>query len=128
LSFGLQPGYAQEVTVARYSVLSTLPTLAQNDPLSTVVDVTLPNSITSVGDAVNLLLTGSGYALSEPTTAPATRSVFLALPLPDVHRNLGPMPLRTALEVLARPAFVVVEDPVHRLVSFEPCQRAGSEE
>ena len=46
----------------------------------------------------------------------------MALPLPAVHRNLGPMPVKRELETLAGPAFRLVEDPVHRLVTFERCE------
>lgn len=121
LSFGLQPILANELTVGRYSVLSTLPTRTQIDPLSSTVDVRLPQTVATVGEAVEHLLAASGYRLSEPTTAPAARADLLSLPLPAVHRDLGSVSLRTALEVLAVTGFVLVEDPVRRLVSFEPC-------
>ena len=48
LSFALQPAYADEIQAGRYSVISLLPTSAQRDPLSSVVDTTLPNSVTSI--------------------------------------------------------------------------------
>ena len=53
-------------------------------------------------------------------------SALLALPLPAVHRTLGPMRLDEALGALAGPAHTVVVDPVHRLVSFELRQRYAS--
>lgn len=121
LSFVLQPTYADEIQAGRYSAVSLLSTSAQRDPLSSVVDTTMPDSVTSVGEALDALLAGSGYRLSKPTTAPALRETLLALPLPDAHQELGPLPLREALRVLVGPAFVLVEDPIHRLVSFEPC-------
>lgn len=121
LSFALQPAYADEIQAGRYSVISLLPTSAQRDPLSSVVDTTLSDAVTSIGEALEILLAGSGYRLSAPNTAPAIRETLLALPLPGAHRKLGPLPLREALQVLAGPAFVLVEDPIHRLVSFEPC-------
>jgi type IV pili sensor histidine kinase/response regulator len=49
------------------------------------------------------------------------RSDLLGFPLPEAHRSLGPMSLQHALETLAGPAFRLVEDPLHRLVSFERC-------
>jgi type IV pili sensor histidine kinase/response regulator len=51
---------------------------------------------------------------------------LFALPLPDAHRSLGPMPLQTALETLTGPAFRLVEDPVHRLLTFERCHSIES--
>ena len=67
-----------------------------------------------------------GYRLAPEAAADASREVLLALPLPGPHRALGPMPVQTALETLAGPAFRLVEDPVHRLVTFERCGAIGS--
>ncbi|MES9958703.1 MAG: hypothetical protein ABW086_16795, partial [Sedimenticola sp.] len=70
---------------------------------------------------VRYLLQRSGYRLAATeSTAPETLALF-ALPLPVVHRHLGPMTLREALETLAGPAFHLVQDPVHRLITFEQC-------
>jgi type IV pili sensor histidine kinase/response regulator len=46
--------------------------------------------------------------------------VFLfGFPLPKAQRQLGPLSLRQALELLSGPAFRLVIDPVYRLVTFE---------
>ena len=67
------------------------------------------------------MLAPSGYGLARVQAADPERAELLALPLPEVHRALGPMPLRLALQTLIGPVFTVVEDPLHRLVSFEWC-------
>ena len=95
--------------------------------LSAIVRVEFPGSVTRVGQAVEHLLQPSGYRLSPQQAAESTRQSLLNLPLPEPHRMLGPMPLKTALETLAGPAFRLVEDPVHRLVSFERCAPARYE-
>ena len=74
-----------------------------------------------MGEAVQHLLSGSGYRLAAETVADSARSGLLGFPLPEAHRSLGPMLLQDALETLAGPAFRLVEDPLHRLVSFERC-------
>jgi type IV pili sensor histidine kinase/response regulator len=112
---------AGELAVARYSTIRPVPTIAQRDPLAGLVTTTFPNSVTLVGQAVDALLEPSGYRLASARAAPPARAMLFGLPLPDAHRALGPMPLRLALTTLAGPAFVLVEDPVHRLVSFERC-------
>ncbi len=112
---------AGELTVARYSTLRAAPTEAQADLLAVIVNVSFPESVARVGEALNHLLQSSGYRLASAANAHPTRPILLRLPLPDVHRTLGPMPLRVALETLAGPAFRLVVDPVHRLVSFERC-------
>ena len=118
---------AGEVAVARYSTVHAVPTIAQRDPLAGLVRTTFPSSVTRVGEAVEMLLVPSGYRLSAPHAAGPERAEFLVLPLPEAHRELGPLPLRLALETLAGPAFILVEDPVHRRVSFERCAPAPAE-
>lgn len=115
------PVGADEVVVARFSTVQPVHTITQRDPLEGLVTLTFPDSVTQVGQAVNALLAGSGYRLASLRSAAPERVQLLALPLPGAHRTLGPMPLRRALQTLVGPAFVVVEDPVHRLVSFERC-------
>ena len=112
---------AEEVQVGRYATVRALPTLAQVNLLSSMVRVECPASVVTVGQAVDHLLQPSGYRLSSETAADSSRVGLLGLPLPEPHRVLGPMPLQAALETLAGSAFRLVEDPVHRLVSFERC-------
>ena len=110
--------------MARYSTVQAVPTIAQRDPLSGLVTMTFPNSVAHVGQAVSTLLEPSGYRLADTGAAPPERATLLSLPLPEAHRALGPMPLRLALQTLVGPAFVLVEDSAHRLVSFERCEPA----
>jgi type IV pili sensor histidine kinase/response regulator len=122
LSVITSPVSAGEVAVARYSTIRPVPTLEQRDPLAGLVTTTFPSSVTLVGQAVDALLEPSGYRLASARAAPPARAMLFGLPLPEAHRALGPMPLRLALTTLAGPAFVLVEDSVHRLVSFERCE------
>lgn len=115
---------ADELAVARYSTVRAAPIIAQQDPLAASVRTTLPPSVVRVGEAVAALLAPSGYRMADSQAAAPDRETLLALPLPESHRDLGPMPLRLALATLAGPAFVLVVDPVHRLVSFERCTSA----
>ena len=129
LSSVVAPPYvlAREIQVGRYATLRPVPTEEQARLLAPIVNVQFPASIGSVGQAVAYLLQPSGYRLSGSSTADPTRTILLDLPIPEPHRVLGPMPLQTALETLAGPAFRLVEDPVHRLVSFERCGPTESE-
>jgi len=115
--------HAAEVSVARYSTMQPMPSLAQRDLLAAPVVAVLPASVTRIGEAVETLLVPSGYRLSSPLAAAPERAELLNLPLPQAHRALGPLPLRTALAILAGPAFTLIEDPVHRLISFERCEQ-----
>jgi type IV pili sensor histidine kinase/response regulator len=110
-----------EARVARYSEISLLPSEAQRDPLLSPVHQRVPDELIVIGDTVDWLLGPSGYRLASAFTGDPERGMLLALPLPDVHRTLEGLPIRTALQTLAGPAFRLVEDPVHRLISFEQC-------
>ena len=112
---------ANDIQVGRYSLFAATPTEAQADPLQAMITVQFPERILTVGDAVKHLLQKSGYQLAGSEATGTASAYLMALPLPVVHRSLGPLPLKRALETLAGPAFHLVEDPVHRLVAFERC-------
>ena len=113
---------AKDLQVDRYSLYTATPTLAQSELLATIMTVRFPNRIQGVGEAARYLLQRSGYRLADIKSTGPDTTVMFDLPLPAVHRSLGPMTLRDALETLAGPAFHLVQDPVHRLISFERCR------
>ena len=112
---------ANDLQVGRYSLFATTPTEAQADPLQAMITVKFPDRVRTVGDAVKHLLQQSGYRLAGSEATGTASDYLMALPLPAVHRSVGPMPLKRALETLAGPAYRLVEDPVHRLVALERC-------
>ena len=116
---------AKEIQIGRYSTTTTAPMPAQAELLSTTVILRFPERIQTVGEAVRYLLQRSGYRLADPERVSSETMALFALPLPAVHRSLGPITLREALQTLAGPAFPLVQDPVHRLITFERC--AGPE-
>lgn len=110
---------AGDLQVGRYQTVILQPTDEQLDLLSNIVELEVPEQINTVGQAITLLLDGSGYRLLSADLAEPYRVLLFALPLPQVQRQLGPLSLRQALELLGGPAFRPVIDPVFRLVSFE---------
>jgi len=112
---------ANEVQVGRYLMLSATPTEAQADLLAANIKVQLPKRIHTIGEAIHYLLQRSGFRLAASEAMAPEITVLFDLPLPAVHRSLGPISLRRALETLAGPAFQLVQDPMHRLIAFEPC-------
>ena len=113
----------QASQVGRYSITDAKPTTEQANILHTRVTVTFPPSVTDVSEAIDYLLRPYGYLVSSPKGADPRRAILLSLPLPKVHRELGPLTLKDALETLAGPSWLLVEDPIRRLVSFELCRR-----
>ncbi len=108
-----------EVQVGRYQSVIMRPDENQVDLLSVIITRNLPEHVNTVGQAVAWLLEGSGYRLLSPKLAESYRSHLFAMPLPQAQRELGPLSLRQALELLGGPAFRLVIEPTYRLVSFE---------
>ena len=112
-----QDVYAHPPEVVRYDrylMVSTDPVVAQRDPLSQNINISIPASQNpTVADALRYILNQSGYSLC--ATGPAN-GVLYRQPLPAVHYQLGPMRLRTALQVLAGPAWQLEIDDVQRVV------------
>jgi type IV pili sensor histidine kinase/response regulator len=110
--------------VGRYSTLEPVAPHHQTHLLETVVQVRFPERrVQTTGEAIRHLLARSGYALAAPEAADPALTALLALPRPAVQRELGPVTVQAGLETLAGPAYCLVVDHVHRLVSFELVRR-----
>lgn len=106
-----------ELRYGRYTLVSTEATPEQTDLLSQIIDVSVPSNLNpSVQDAMHYVLQRSGYSLC-PAAGPVT--TLFTRPLPAAHYLLGPIPLRSALQVLAGPAWQLTTDDVSRSVCFE---------
>lgn len=112
-----------DVTQNGYALITPTATAEQTDLLAVVIRHEFPSQIDTVGDAIAQLLDRSGYRLALGMNADPELPVLLALPLPQVHRRLNQIRLRDALQALAGNAWVLVEDPVNRLVSFDLHER-----
>ncbi len=98
----------------RYLLVSTDPAAVQRDPLSQIIDIRIPASVKpTVADALRYALRQSGYSLC---ATGAANGVLYRQALPAVQYQLGPMRLRTALQVLAGPAWQLEVDDVQRVV------------
>jgi hypothetical protein len=89
---------AAELVVGRYSrVVADAP----RAPLSAPV-LNAFIAARSVGDAVRLVLAGTGYRLALGRFTHPMQAELLAMPLPALHRDLSAMTALSALVVLAR--------------------------
>lgn len=107
------------VQVGRYSSIDMSPTVAQSDPLQAVVEISFSPSVDTVGSAIDNLLLDSGFQMAQLSASDPKLPILLRQPLPLVHRSIGPTKLITALEFLAGSPWILVIDPVNRLVSYE---------
>lgn len=118
LAFG---AYAKtdNTQISRYSTVANKPTAAQRDLLSQTIQMRFPESVTTVGEAMQYLLRYSGYSLADEKTQPEALKTTLKKPLPLVDRSLQPMSLNDALTILAGPAFALQQDALNREVNFQ---------
>lgn len=109
------------IQVGRYSAVAATPTAGQQNLLSVATAIDIPHDIKSVGDAVHWVLRSSGYRLAADSVLTEEVKDVLELPLPDVHRHFEPLPLSAVIGLMMGPSFRLVQDPIHRLISFERC-------
>ena len=116
-----QPERAEHVAspgvtpIGRYSRLIDLPTPA---PLDAPLLRSFSTSRT-VGDAVRLTLSETGYHLAETNNTHPSQASLLTQSLPSVHRDLSGISALAALVALGKPGYRVMVDHVHRLVGYE---------
>ncbi len=103
----------------RYSAVEPEPTTGQEAPLLTLVTIKYPRQVNTVGQAISYTLKRSGYRLAPQQAHDPNMNILINLPLPEVHRELGPMTVKQVLNTLSGSAFLLVTDPVHRYISFE---------
>jgi conjugative transfer region protein (TIGR03748 family) len=108
-----------DIRVARYTTMSSAPTVSQIDPLEAIVQVNFPRTLVrNVGDATAYLLLRTGYHLAATEQLDEHVKHILALPLPEVHRTIGPYSVRNALTVLLGSPFALSVDSGRREVSY----------
>ena len=115
----------ERMQTGRYSFIQNIPPVDQLNPLKVVIRTRVPQSINSVGQTVEFLLARSGYVLADASVLSEEAKVLLDLPLPAIHRTIGPMTLDRALNTLSGEAFELIVDPVHRKVAFELSEKLG---
>ena len=105
--------------ISRYVDLLPGPTNAQRNPLHMVLpNVVFNHNIKSVGQAIHFLLKDTGYKLTRHHPDVRVHQMF-RLPLPKIHRRMGPLTLEQALNTLSGEPWDLAIDPINRLVSFQ---------
>ena len=101
--------------IERYTLqkLSAQPHLL--DLLSVVVDTEFPPEVVTVGSAIDYLLHRSGYRHAVSKDIQET----LDFSLPEVHRSMGPLEVRSAIRALAGNHWQLHEDDRQRILWFQ---------
>lgn len=111
--------HADTTQLGRYLTVDNKPKSAQMDLLSQEFQVRFPSSVETIGDAMEYLLKQSGYSLVPEEKRSSELKITLSKPLPAIDRDFGPMKLRDGLSTLAGPVFILINDPLNRMVSFK---------
>ncbi len=106
--------------VNRYSLHSLAADSNQVDLLSAVIETRFPPYVKTVGTALDYVLHRSGYRHVETEDIRHT----LKLPLPESHRIIGPLDVRTAIRTIVGQPWQLHEDSTQRILWF---QRVGAE-
>lgn len=116
------PAAEPPMPIARYAYLLPGSHYAQRHPLKvTIAQMRFPQEVATVGDALDYLLERSGYRFDEERSRWA-QTILLPQPLPEVHRDLGPIHLAEALGVLAGSAWRLKANPLYRTLVIEPAE------
>lgn len=94
------------------------PSPGQVKPLDAPIGHISPESLT-VGRAMKDLLAGTSYILAQGFTADPEIDVLLDARLPQQQRSLKNLSIQDALSIIAGDPWLIVIDPVNRMVSFE---------
>lgn len=106
------------VRVNRYTLEDAVPTVEQTHLMSAIVDIEFSPEIKTVGQAIQTLLSVHGFKLGAISAGNFSQYVLFTLPLPKVHRQLGPLRLETALRVLGGEGFELMVNPITREVVY----------
>ncbi|MBZ9559047.1 MULTISPECIES: hypothetical protein [unclassified Modicisalibacter] len=110
------------VRVGRYQLVQANAQEGQKHLLEQIVSVQIPPiESPSVGDAIRYVLKGTGYQLCDPRGT--AMNYLYSRPLPGPHYQMGPMPLRAALEMLAGEPWTLDADRITRTVCYEPTEQ-----
>lgn len=109
---------------SRYLSVPMGPESTQTDLLKSIIDIRVPEQITTVGGALDYLLRPYGFQLDDSHKADEQpeadeQYLLLVLTLPEPHRNLGSMTLLDALITLGGKSFRPLINPVRRSVRYQ---------
>ena len=113
-----KPASKEVLRTGRYTLLSTSAQAGQSNLMEQIIQVRIPTRLNpTVGDGLAYTLDRSGYQLCSITGQAVVETLF-SRPLPAAHYELGPMPLREALQLLSGPSYQLQVEPVTREVCF----------
>lgn len=106
-----------QMQVSRYTVAPLAPSDKVIEPLLVIAKLTFPRqTVVTISDAINYVLMRTGYRLADDLGESA--KAFLALPIPENQRSIGPYQVHDILAVLLGKSWTLKVDHRQRLVGF----------
>jgi len=115
--------------VGRYTTQRATPPQSAGDPMAVVAHISFPRStVRTVSDAMNHTLLRTGYQMAANAELGPQAVQFLALPLPESQRQLGPYQVETILGILLGAPWEIQLQPITRRVVMQlaPAYRSAS--
>lgn len=106
------------IDISRYVGIKVDQHQQQVDPLQTVVNISVPHKIKTIGQGINYILQDSGYSLCDPLELTDEARTLINLPLPNIHRKFEYQTLNHVLKTLAGEPFELMVDPIKREINF----------
>lgn len=112
--------FAQNTTqISRYATVENKALAAQIEPLKSIQHIHFPDSVKTIGQAIEYWLAYSGYHLAPEFKHISELKILLNQPLPQVDRSLGPISIAEGLTVLVgQKIFVLKHNDLLREVNF----------
>lgn len=109
------------VSTDRYTLADLAPRADQLSPLDSIVNISFSTEVENVGQALVELIDGSGYELIHRSGeyGQPVDTILMNQVLPKTMQNIGPVPMREALDALAGPAWSLNTNELGREVWFD---------
>lgn len=112
-------GESAPIESARYTSVQPVLKAEQLEPLMAPVRAfTLPESLQTIGEAIELLLQDSGYTLARTAAPDPYAYILYEAPLAQVHRRIEHLRLLDVLNMLGSPGYTLETHPVSRTVWY----------
>lgn len=109
--------HGTQMQVGRYTVVPSTPSDKVIEPLLVIAKLTFPRqTVVTIGGAINYVLMRTGYRLADEVGESA--KAFLALPIPENQRSIGPYQVQDILTVLLGKSWNLTLDHRNRIVGF----------
>jgi type IV pili sensor histidine kinase/response regulator len=107
-----------QIQAGRYLTVPNTPKSSQANPLQETFSITFPDSVNTIGDAMNYVLSNTSYQLLSEKNRNLEFQELLKQQLPVADRQLGPITVQNGLLALAGDSYLMLVDPKHRYISF----------